>query len=375
MGLKEDIGELGRSLGFDAVGVAPARRPPAGDAFLRWLDAGHHGEMEYMAAAPERRADPTVYWPAARSIVVCARSYAPGPADDPAPGPLEGTIARYARGRDYHDVLKKDLLALGRGITRLWPGVTFRPVVDTAAVLERAHAVAAGLGWIGKNTMLLSRSLGSYTLLGAVLLDRELAEDAPVSDHCGSCRRCLDACPTGALLSPGVLDARRCLSYLTIEARGDVPEVMRAAAGAWTFGCDICQEVCPWVAKAGPARSLGRLAPVPGRSTPALGALLGLDTEGFAAFTQASPLKRAKLGGLKRNAAVNLGNSPDRDGAVEIGAAALAAEADPMVRRHLGWALGRLGGRASRRALEAALAAEGDVPTREALDDALGHLP
>lgn len=362
MSLRQDIESLALSVGFDAVGLAPAHRPPSADFWHQWVAAGYAGDMSYMEREPERRADPRVYWPEVRTLLVCVKSYAPQPEDDPAPGPLEGEVARYARGEDYHEVLKSALHQLGGHLQRLIPGLNYRAVVDTAAVLERAHAVAAGLGWFGKNTLLLNRQRGSYTLLAVLLLDKELSPDNPSTAHCGSCTRCLDACPTGALTAPHVLDARLCLSYVNIELREDIPESLRGPLGPHLFGCDICQQVCPWVRKAGGIQNLGPFAPVGDRATPHLPTLLRLDAPQFATWARRSPMKRSKLRGIQRNAAVCLGNSPDREGAV-AGLEPGLHNPDAMVRRHVAWGLGQQGGEKARNLLEKAHATEEDPTT------------
>ncbi|MCA9489434.1 MAG: tRNA epoxyqueuosine(34) reductase QueG [Myxococcales bacterium] len=335
----QKIKDAARSLGFDAVGIAPAARPPSADRYLDWIAEGHHGEMAYMAAEPERRADPRVYWPEARSIVVCLRSYAPGPL--PEAGPLQGRVAAYAWGRDYHKVIKKDLIRLGRAIAGILPGVGWRATVDTSAILERAHAAEAGLGWIAKNTMLLSRQAGSYTVIGAVLLDRELAPDGPTTDHCGSCRACIDACPTQAILAPRLLDARRCISYLTIELKGDIPEAHREASGSWVFGCDVCQEVCPHNHDPADPDEEDLL---PRHAWVDLDEVLASDDDALLRRFEGTPLRRPGAVGLKRNALLVLANLGDPGAAPAIRRHALT-HAAPVVRAAGVWALRSLGER------------------------------
>ncbi len=363
------IREQARALGFSQVGFAPAAPPPHASAYQDWLARGFAGEMHYLERDPDRRMDPRAYWPDARTLVVVTASYASDTPDPPA-GPLEGRIARYARADDYHDVLKAKLHALGAFIVQEAPGTRYLAVVDTAAVLERAHAVQAGLGWIGKNSMLLSRDAGSYTLLGVVLLDREMTFDAPVTDHCGSCRRCIDACPTGAIVTPRVVDSRRCLSYLTIELRGAIPLEHRSQLSGWAFGCDICQEVCPWVRHAGAPEGPGLLEPRPGRAAIDLATLALEDQAAFSIRWRKSAVKRTKRAGLARNAVVLLGNSTDQTRAVELLEQAIK-DPEANVRRHAGWGLGQQGGGAARKALEAARVREIDPEVQVEIDAAL----
>jgi epoxyqueuosine reductase len=371
MSLVDRIREQARALGFSQVGFAPAEPPASAGAYQAWLEQGMAGEMHYLEKDPARRMDPRRYWPEARTLVALSMSYAPREPEREA-GPLEGRIARYARADDYHDLVKTRLHALGRFIAAEWPGTQYIAVVDTSAVLERAHAVRAGLGWFGKNSMLLDRHHGSYTVLGFVLLDRELPVDVPVTDHCGSCRRCIDACPTQAIVAPGMVDARRCISYLTIELRGRMPEEHRSRLSGWVFGCDVCQEVCPWVRKAGAPGEPGPLEPHPGRDVVSLAGLALEPQEIFAARWKGSPVKRTKRAGLARNAVVLLGSSADRDGAVEVLAEAVE-DVDPVVRGHAAWALGWQGGAKAREVLEKARAREVDPEARAELDEALSR--
>ena len=295
-----------RELGFDDVAIGPATRADHADAFERWLDAGHAGTMAYLARTRRERLDPAELLPEARSIVAVAQSYHAGPEGD-ADAAARGwaPVARYARGRDYHDVLRPRLAALARFIDETaGPGVRSRTAIDTSAVLERDLAARAGLGWIGRNTNLLSERLGSYFFIGIVLTTATLAFDEAGIDRCGTCRACLDACPTGAFVAPYVLDARRCISYLTIEHRGDVDAALSPMVAPWLFGCDVCQEVCPWNRKAavGTERSFRADGAFP--SAPSL---LALTDEDFRARFRGTPLMRTKRAGLARNAALVLG--------------------------------------------------------------------
>jgi epoxyqueuosine reductase len=272
-------------------------------------------------------------------------------------------VARYARGSDYHDHMLARLERVGERLAAEAPGLEFRAYVDTGPILERELAARAGLGAIGKNTNLLSPELGSWFLLGELLLSTDLEPDLPLGDLCGECTRCLEACPTGALPAPFHLDAGRCISYWTIEHRGSIPAAMRAGMGTWTFGCDVCQEVCPWNSR--PAAIAGRAELEPPAAARGLDlvALLSLDDAALRERFRGTALLRPKPEGLRRNAAVALANR-GAPGDAEALAAALAADASPLVRGHAAWALGRLGGPAERRELARAAAAEADPEVR-----------
>jgi epoxyqueuosine reductase len=334
--------EAGR-LGFDPVGIAPAS--PADD-FGRlgdWLAHGFAGEMEYMQRHAAARRHPSGVLPEVRSVIMVAMSHKPEDRGQRSGvgsqrSDVRGKVARYARGPDYHDVLRDRLKQLLGWLQGERPGCHGRAVVDTAPLLERDFARRAGLGWIAKNTMLINKRLGSYLFLGALLVDVELRADEPfTAAHCGTCTACLDACPTQAFAGPGVLDARRCISYLTIELRTDVPEELRPGLGDWVFGCDVCQEVCPWNRKAPAATAF------PGRADlEALDPieLLGLTGEEFQRRFRGTALTRPKRAGLLRNAALVLGNRGD--------AAALPAlrralnDPEPLVREAARWAVERI---------------------------------
>jgi epoxyqueuosine reductase len=338
-------------LGFDQVGIAPAVAPPGYPRFLEWLEAGYAAGMNYLERRAAVRAHPERLLEGVRSVVVVSFVYGrPGP--EP-PGVLEGKVARYARSGDYHELLWRRLGALLDWLRTERPGLRGRAVADTAPLLERDFARMAGLGWIGKNTMLIDRRLGSFTVLGALLVDAELRPDAPHrANHCGTCSRCLDACPTDAFAGPYQLDSRRCISFWTIEHRGPVDETMAGALGDWVFGCDVCQDVCPWNRKAPPGRT-PELQPRPEWTNPDLIAWLSSDPDGFRQSLKGTALERARRGGLVRNAALVLGG---RGAAAAAAVAALIdrlGDGDPVVRGAAAWALGQIGTAAARDALEA----------------------
>lgn len=345
--LTERVRAAGLALGFDAIGVAPAEPPPHADFLREWLARGYAGEMGYLARRAAEREDPRRVLPGARSVVVAGLVYdtAPAAAVSEAPG-ARGRVARYAGGDDYHAVLLAQLEALEREIAALAPGARTRSYVDTGPLLERPLAARAGLGWIGKHTLLISPALGSYLFLGVVLTDLALLPDTAEPDHCGSCRACLDACPTDAFPEPYVLDASRCLSYTTIELRGAIPEPLREAQADRIFGCDVCQEVCPFNLRSKrrvPEDALGlraALAPREAWREPSLLALLALDEAAFHELAAGTALTRPNWRGLLRNALVAAGNSGDASLA-----AALRRHAegdDPLLAEHARWALARL---------------------------------
>jgi epoxyqueuosine reductase len=301
LALTRTVKERALALGFDRVGVGAAGPPEHGPAFERWLEAGYAGDMEYLVRGRAARLDPSRLLPGWRSVVAVALNYAPRE-DDPA---WRG-VARYARGRDYHRVIRPRLHAL-KDVLRAagGPGVRSRASVDTSAVLERSLAARAGLGWIGKNTNLIAPGLGSYFLIGIVLTTAELAPDDVLADHCGTCSACLGACPTGAFVAPYTLDARRCISYLTIEHRGPIDPALRAPIGEWLFGCDVCQEVCPWNRHAPAAHDPAFSSGVPPGSPETL---VAMTDEEFRERFRGSALKRARRAGLARNAEIVLAN-------------------------------------------------------------------
>jgi epoxyqueuosine reductase len=322
-----------RELGFDRVGIGPATPPPHAAAFEAWLDAGHAATMSYLARGRADRLDPARLLPGVRSVVAVALSYKPA-SDDPS---WRG-VAAYARGCDYHDVLRERLATLAAFISdRAGPDAATRVAVDTSAVLERDLAARAGLGWIGKNTNLLAPELGSLFFIGIVFTTAGLVFDEGLPDRCGTCTACLDACPTNAFPAPYVLDARRCISYLTIEHRGEVEEALRESVGEWLFGCDVCQDVCPWNAKAAPSREP---AWAPSRTLEEPAALFALTPEMFRARFRGSALTRAKRAGLLRNAALVLGNRREAGAVAELSRA--LDDPESSVRSAAAWALARI---------------------------------
>lgn len=346
------IRERARELGFDAVGIAPVQPSEHAAAYARWIAAGHHGEMGYLARedAVAKRADPALVVPGARSAVVVAKNYYPElEADDAVAGdPSRGVFARYARNDDYHELLKPRLIELQEWIDCELVAVAGRAYVDTGPVLERELARRAGLGWFGRNTMLIRPRQGSYFFLGVILLDTELEYDPPFEhDHCGRCTRCLERCPTGALLGRDEtgaprLDARRCISYLTIELKGPIPRELRPLIGNRIYGCDICQEVCPHSRFSTPT-SEPAFWPRDGVHGAPLIELMSLSQEEFSRRFKGSPVKRAKRRGLLRNVAVALGNWGSPDG-VSVLISSLS-DVEPLVRGHSAWALGEIASR------------------------------
>ena len=376
MSLTQAIKAEARQLGFELVGITTPDPPPHLDVFNNWLAAGRYGEMDYLATERSRlrRSDPRAILPECRSILVLGMRYsapiasplAESGQNEQATVPLRGRIASYAWGDDYHDVLPERLRALVGLIEKLNGGpVPNRWYTDTGPVLERDLAQRAGLGWIGKNTCLIHPSLGSYYLLAEILLGIELEIDlAVITDHCGSCTRCLEACPTACILPDRTLDAQRCISYLTIELKRSIPHDLRPLVGEWVFGCDICQEVCPWNQRFGKGDGQAVFLPRAGLPMPDLLEEIALSTEAFNQKFKKSPVKRAKRRGYLRNVAVAIGNQArhvqQATAAVKALRQCLLHDPDPLVRSHAAWALGQIGGLDASQALEQALIDEMD---------------
>ena len=354
--------EAGR-LGFTLVGVTTPNPPPHLSVYEDWLRGGRHAEMAYLATerAIQRRADPSQILLRAgaqcQAILVVGMRYPA--ADQPASsgrtfagGQPGGRVAAYAWGDDYHIVLVERLQQLVMFIEKhLGSSFPYRIYTDTGPLLERELAQRSGLGWIGKNTCLINPQAGSYFLLGEVMLGVELDIDAPfVGDRCGSCTRCLEACPTGCILPDRTIDARRCISYLTIELKGSIPVELRPAIGKWVFGCDVCQEVCPWNRRFASLSGEAAFAPRPGLPAPSLVDELSLTPRDFNRKFKDSPVSRAKRRGYLRNVAVALGNAADPS-AVPALTQALNQESESLVRLHAAWALGQIGSAAARQSL------------------------
>lgn len=362
------VKDYARQLGFDLVGVATADPLPAHRAYLqRWVEAGMHGEMAYMERHEPRAADPARVVPGTKSIIVVALAYH-WDAEAPESGELRGRISAYAWGTDYHEVMQRKLrqlsdYLLGRGAS------IARYYVDTGPMLDRALAQRAGLGWFGKNTLIITKAgHGSYVFLGEVLTDLELEPDQSAEGSCGRCRICLDQCPTGAIVAPFVVDARRCISYLTIEHRGWIPRELRPLMQTWVFGCDICQDVCPH-------NTLVRqelheeFAPRKDVAYPDLIELLHIDERTYQVRFRHSAIKRAKRQGLRRNAAVALGNLRDPRAVPALTQA--LNDGDGIVRGHAAWALGQIGRARAEKALRQRLAVETEPMVREEIRAAL----
>ncbi|MFI5370341.1 MAG: tRNA epoxyqueuosine(34) reductase QueG [Candidatus Eisenbacteria bacterium] len=335
-------------LGFDEVRIASAGTLAAQAHYERWLADGFHGDMRWLASDEHRarRADPTRLLPGLESVVCVLLGHPPE--RDTARDDRLGHIARYAAGEDYHRIMRERMAPLEDHIRSLHPGSRALWYSDTGAILERGWAERAGLGWVGKHSGLLSPTRGSWFLLGQVLVDYPLVPDAPLErEHCGTCVRCLEACPTGAIVAPYQVDARRCISYLTIEHPGPIPRDLRALIGDWVFGCDVCQEVCPWNRFAPPARkSRLHARELEGWS---LERFLGLDELEFASLFAQSPIRRAGRAGFLRNVCVALGNRAETAAAAAL-AQVLSHDPDGLVRAHAAWALGEIGARHGARA-------------------------
>lgn len=370
--LTGELKERAAELGFSLSGVAPAAAPSeaAGGRFDQWLAAGYAGQMDYLADRREAYRHPGHVLDGIRSVLVLAMNYLTTEPGEAASAAGFGRVSRYAWGEaDYHDVIRSRLNELAALLVERVPTAHVRGVVDTAPLMERELAQLAGLGWIGKNTLLLNRSAGSWFFLAALLTDVELAYDAPhETDHCGTCRACLDACPTGAFPQPYVLDASRCISYLTIELRDRVPAELRPGIGDWVFGCDVCQEVCPWNSHA-PQSGEAEFAPRADSNPLDLIALFDLDDAAFRERFRRTPLWRPRRRGLLRNAAILLGNRPTTD--------ALPAllrglyDDEPLVRGACAWAIGNYPLPAAREALARRRAVESDRDVQQEIDEAL----
>lgn len=361
-----DLKAAATGLGFTLTGICPAASPPGFSRLRAWLEAGYAGCMDYLEQRYDAYAHPTHVLNGARSVMMLAMNYQSMEPEAPTPG--QGRIARYAWGNaDYHDVIHQRLKQLKAWYLQHRPEANVRGVVDTAPLMEREFAQLAGLGWIGKNTLLLNKQAGSWFFLAALLTDEELAYDSPhVTDHCGSCTACLDACPTAAFPQPYVMDASRCLSYLTIELRDTIPRELRSGIGDWVFGCDICQEVCPWNRQA-PTTKEADFIPTDGANPLNLVTLFDLDDNAFRARFRKTPLWRSKRRGILRNAAIVLGNQRATNAIAALGRG--LADDEPLVRAAAAWALGEINNQAAR----ALLTARQPLETEEAVAEEIAH--
>ena len=342
-GLEALVKAQAYGIGFDLVGITQLGPAETAGAFEEWIGRGYSGDMDYLPRGAEKRRDTRLPFSGAQSAIVVGLNY--GGTSPPGP------IARYARGDDYHEVMWKMLDSLHEWIDdHLGRATSGKAYVDTGPILERDLARRAGLGWFGKNTNLVNPGMGSFFFIGALLIDLKLRSDAPFeSDRCGTCDRCIDACPTGAILEPRTLDATLCISYLTIEAKGSIPVELREGIGDRVYGCDICQDVCPWNVSFARELANDALSPrssLDGSARDVSKRLLSMSVDDFRAMFKGSPMKRAKLRGLKRNAAVVLGNVGDRDDLPSLRAA--FDDADELVREHAEWAIDRIMTRTSR---------------------------
>jgi len=329
---------------FDLCGIAPAETFPEFSILHDWLDREFHGEMHYLQRNVDRRSDVRAVVPEARSVIMLGTVYNTDvPYSAELPDPSMAAIARYAWGDDYHTVIEQRMRTLTTDLEQVNGPFVHRAYVDTGPVQERLYARYAGLGWIGKNTCLINQHLGSWLFLSAIITDLALDPDVPALDHCGRCTLCIDACPTGALVGPRELDSRRCLSYLTIEVKGSLPQEHRDAIGSNAYGCDICQDVCPWNSKA--AVSLDRAwQPRPGLAHPPLLDLWVRSDDELRSLLKGSAMKRAGVRRLRRNLATAIGNSGDGAAAGALRQSEEESARDPLVREHIEWAVEKLGG-------------------------------
>ncbi len=373
MTLEATIKDRAHALGFDLVGITTAEPFPDADAaYQRWIDGGAHAAMDYMVEHRDRVGDPCRVRASARSVIAVAMNYYVGEPAPPQDDELCGRIARYAWGDDYHLVMWERLRSLC-GFLKARGAALAHYYVDTGPLLDRAIAQRAGLGWCGRHSCLITRSFGTWVVLGEVLTDLVLRPDAPASGDCGFCEACMhgaEACPTGAIVASGVVDARKCISYWTIEHRGWIPREIRPSLQDMIFGCDLCQEACPYNRLAKPTTHLEFQPRAETGTHPRLLPLLNISEGEYRRRFRRSAVKRAKRSGLRRNVAVALGNLGDARAVPEL-VRALHDPDDPVVRGHAAWALGRIGGDAARAVLEAARQVEGDPQVTEEIDAAL----
>ena len=373
MNLTEQIKVQAQKLGFELVGIIPVEPSQTIDRYEQWLKDGYAGEMGYLERHLPLKRDPRQILPEAQSIIALAINYYTlAPSKSLVEDPSRGQISRYAWGTDYHDLIRLKLDRLAKFIQRAAEEkVKTRVYVDTAPVLEREYTERAGIGWIAKNTNVINWQAGSWFFLAGILVSIELETDTPsLRGSCGTCTLCIEACPTDAILAPNILDSRLCISYLTIELKGSIPRELRPQMDNLIFGCDICQEVCPWNSKAVPTKER-EFYPHEGNLAPTLLSLINMTQEQFSKRFKNSPIKRAKRRGFLRNVAVALGNWKNR-AAVPALKKALNDD-EPLVRGHAAWALGQVGGKAAGKALLARLDVEVDTEVITEIKDALNQ--
>ncbi len=388
MHMENQIRTKAAALGFSWCGFTRLAPLPREEFFHNWLAQGHAGEMHYLAREPERRITPTIPFPQAKSVISLGYPYAPPALPDQLGHmdwrtELRGRIAAYAAGPDYHAVIKaklRELIAwlqniqkdLQKDLRSDLPDIWTRPYVDTGPLLEREWAYRSGLGWFGKNTMLLRKQVGSWFFLAEVLVDVELEGEGIPQEHCGRCTQCLNDCPTNALEEGYILKSPLCISYLTIEHRGPIPYDLRPKFGNWIFGCDICQEVCPWNKKFGPRQEeQAEQEKIVATLFPSLTELIALDDDGFRNRFRKTALWRTKRRGLLRNVAIALGNSGNPEAVAPLRTA--LQDSEPLIRGHAAWALGQLDEKQAKRALQQCIATEDDPQVEAEIQVALGE--
>ncbi|MGE5445771.1 MAG: tRNA epoxyqueuosine(34) reductase QueG [Ignavibacteriales bacterium] len=362
--LSRSIKEKALEMGFDLVGISPVGSFPENQFYKEWLSRGFAGEMKYMEKKPEKREDIKNVLPEAKSVISCGLNYNTDyPYSIRENDGRKGWISRYAWGDDYHDIMEDKLLLLLEFIKHISPEETKAHIyADTGPVLDRVYGKYSGMGWFGKNTCIINQKIGSWIFIGEIITNLELEYDSPVPDRCGTCTRCIDACPTGAILEPYVLDSRLCISYLTIELREKIPVELRDKLGNNIFGCDICQDVCPWNRKA-KMTDEPSFQPRDGLYNPELSSLIKLSDEDFRRIFKGNPIKRAKRKGFFRNVLVAMGNSDSKEFILDI--KKVLNDKDPIVRAHAAWALWKLEGEDSYKTLSDRLDVESDTMVRE----------
>jgi len=370
MNLTEEIRAQARRVGFDAIGITRAERLDERNGLREWLAAGHHGEMYWMGVHPERRIDPLRVLSEAKSVIALALNYySPFKHSEQ---PQHGKVSRYAWGRDYHGVLKDRLAELAAWIVEREPNARGLYYCDTGPIMDKAWAHKAGLGWVGKHSNIITRKLGSWIFLGEILLNLELDHDVESRNYCGTCQRCIAVCPTKAIVAPYVVDARLCISYLTIELRGAIPKELRPLIGTHIFGCDDCQDVCPWNRFAQSSLEYA-FYPDAHNVAPVLIDLIRMTEGEFKVRFQKSAIRRAKYRGFLRNVAVALGNARDPR-AIPALSDALLRHSEPLVRAHAAWALGEIGGERAERCLSEATQKETNDSVLEDIKAALSKI-